>query len=96
MTDPLESFPRFVAAVQRKLEAGRAFELTNPAVERPAGELIAEIQDELADVCGWSACLWAKLEAMWERIEAEHYSVKAKNGSRSAVTRYQPESDDGE
>lgn len=71
MTDPLESFAAFTEHVRRRLEAGRAYEATRPAVERPADDLISEIQDELADVCGWSACLWAKLEALKTRAGKE-------------------------
>jgi len=62
MTDPLAFFASFVDHVRRKLEAGRAFEAATPAVERPTLDLIGEIQDELADMCRWSDCLWARLE----------------------------------
>jgi len=47
-----------------RLEAGRVYETTNPAVERPTVDLIREIQEELEDVSGWSCALWARLEAL--------------------------------
>jgi hypothetical protein len=64
MSDPLSAFPKFAARVRSRLEAGRVYEATNPAVERPVLALIREIQEELEDVCGWSCALWAKLEAL--------------------------------
>jgi hypothetical protein len=62
--DPLDVLPAFVEVLRKRLEAGRSYEATNPAVERPSADLIDEIQEELADVCGWSVALWARLERL--------------------------------
>jgi hypothetical protein len=67
VTDPLDAFPAFAERVRSRLEAGRAYEATNPAVERRTLDLIREIQEELEDVCGWSCALWARLEALRTR-----------------------------
>jgi hypothetical protein len=63
-SETLGAFPAFAQSVRARLEAGCAYEATRPAVERPAVDLITEIQEELADVCGWSVALWARLERL--------------------------------
>lgn len=65
MPDP--SFEAFLGQVRARLERGReVFE--DRSLERPATELLTEIQEELADVCGWSALLWSRLERLREEL----------------------------
>ncbi len=59
------TFEAFVAQVRARHEAGRV-EYGDRSYSLPPAELAAEIQEELADVCGWSAVLWARLEAAKE------------------------------
>ena len=66
-------FEAFLAEVRSRLERGRV-DFEDRSLERPAMELITEIQEELADVCGWSAILWCRLERIREaaaRVETE-------------------------
>ena len=58
-----EYFPKYCAVVAAKLHLG-AIEYGDKSFDMEAQDLIAEIQDELADVCGWSAVLWTKLEKL--------------------------------
>lgn len=53
----------FLARVRRRLEAGAA-EYGDASHQRPNDDLVDEIQQELEDVCGWAAILWAKLDRL--------------------------------
>lgn len=53
----------FLSRVRQRLEAGAA-EYGDASHHRPDDELIDEIQQELEDVCGWAAILWAKLDRL--------------------------------
>ena len=64
MSKTIEAFPAFAERVRTRLEAGRVYETTNPAVERSSLDLIRQIQEEIEDICGWSVGLWARLEAL--------------------------------
>lgn len=57
----MKDHEQFLAVVRQRLEAG-AQEYGDASHRRPVGELLDEIQQELADVCGWSAILWGRLE----------------------------------
>lgn len=70
MSKTIEAFPAFAERVRARLEAGRVYEATTPAVERPTLELIREIQEELEDVSGWSCALWARLEGLKAKVAA--------------------------
>ncbi len=65
--DPLTSWPAFSARVRERLEAGRT-EYGDTSFERPPGELLEEIQQELCDVCGWSFILFERLERLRRRL----------------------------
>lgn len=68
MSRTIDAFPQFATRVRARLEAGRAYEATKPAAERPAADLIREVQEEIEDICGWSCALWARLEAIREKV----------------------------
>jgi hypothetical protein len=40
----------------------------NKSFNRPFGELLDEIQQELEDVCGWSAILWSRLQRLRDEL----------------------------
>ena len=56
-------FAAFMAAVEARLELGAA-EYGDRSFSRDLVELLAEIKEELADVCGWGAVLFARIERM--------------------------------
>jgi hypothetical protein len=78
----IDAFPAFAERVRARLEAGRVYEAAKPAAERPALDLVREIQEELEDVCGWSVALWARLEAI--RTRAAMVDQEASNAERPA------------
>lgn len=53
----------FLARVRARLAKGHD-EYGDASHDRAAGDLIREVQEELEDVAGWSAILWAKLERL--------------------------------
>lgn len=55
----------FLARVRERLEAGER-EYAGRSHARPTDDLLVEIQQELEDVCGWSAILWARLQRLRE------------------------------
>jgi len=57
----------FVARLRARLDAG-AREYGNATFERPAAELIDEIQQELEDVAGWGFLLWVRLDRLREHV----------------------------
>lgn len=55
---------------------------------RPATELIAEVQEELADVCGWSAILWSRLQRLRDAAaRIDHEDPRAQLAARLNQTR---------
>lgn len=66
-----DPWPAFVEAVARRLVAGER-EYQGRSFERPPSELLAEIREELEDVCGWGYVLWTRLRALEAQLaEAE-------------------------
>lgn len=63
MADPVARWPEFVSVVRSRLELGREAYGDRSFGAEPA-QLVAEVQAELADVCGWAFILWSRLEAM--------------------------------
>lgn len=61
-----DTFDAFLAQVRSRLERGREV-FADRSLERTGPELLSEVQEELADVAGWSALLWSRLE----RLRAE-------------------------
>lgn len=61
-------FDCFLLEVRERLRRGR-IEFQDRSLERPAVGLLAEIQEELADVAGWSAILWSRLQRIREAAE---------------------------
>jgi hypothetical protein len=68
-----QDLDRFVGKITERLKAGateygdRSFLTTTPST-------VDEIQEELADVCGWSFIAWCKLE----RLKAETARLEAR------------------
>jgi len=54
---------RFLSMVRARLEAGRD-EYGDRSFSRAPTELIGEIEEELLDVVGWSAVLFAKVQRL--------------------------------
>ena len=69
MTDINAAFDRFVAHLRARLVAGAAT-YGEASFQRPAADLVDEVQQELEDVCGWSLILWTRLERLRERLDA--------------------------
>ena len=65
--NPLDRWPDFADAVRTRLEKGQA-EYGDASFERPPEELMAEIDEELADVCGWAFVLWFRVRGMRNRL----------------------------
>jgi hypothetical protein len=65
MSEQAQRFEDFLEQVRARHAAGRT-EYGDRSYSLLPGELAAEIQEELADVCGWSAVLWARLESARE------------------------------
>ena len=61
----MDSFAAFMRGVASRLEAG-AREYGDVSFERPATELLSEIEEELLDVCAWSFIAWTRLRAVAE------------------------------
>lgn len=61
-------WPAFVQAVEARLEAGAAA-YGDRSFERPAGELVGEIAEELEDVAGWAFVLWCRMESLKRRLQ---------------------------
>ena len=53
----------FHANVRRRFQAAKPV-YGDASFEVPIDRVIAEIQEELEDVAGWSAIMWARLEGM--------------------------------
>ena len=66
--DPLAAWPSFAEAVRARLEKGQA-EYGDASFQRPPEELAAEIEEELADVCGWAFVLWCRVRRLREAVE---------------------------
>jgi len=68
---------RFTTRLRARLDAG-AREYGSTTFERPAAELIDEIQQELEDVAGWGFVLWVRLDRLRAHVarataEGEHH-----------------------
>ena len=62
------SFDTFASMVAQRLEQGRR-QYGDQSFARPPAELAAEIEEELADVCGWAFVLWTRVRRLRERVE---------------------------
>jgi hypothetical protein len=62
-----EDFPIFMEEVlSRAIEGAKTY--GDHSYDRPKAELIDEIMQECADVCGWSFILWARLFHMKHKL----------------------------
>ena len=68
---------RFVGRLRDRIIAGAAT-YADTSFQRPAADLVDEVQQELEDVCGWSLILWIRLERLRERVDA----IAAEGGDR--------------
>lgn len=64
----MNDFDDFLAVVRARLERGRT-DFEDRSLDRPATELVDEIGEELADVAGWAAVLWVRLQRIRELAE---------------------------
>ena len=69
MKTTAELCEEFLARVRARMAAGAA-EYGDKSFQAPAPKTIDEIQQELADVCGWSAVLYVRLERLKEAAKA--------------------------
>jgi hypothetical protein len=67
MSNPLQQWPAFAGKVRSRLEAGRAI-YQDRSFSRSPGELLGEIDDELADVAAYAFILHCRLEAMRDAL----------------------------
>jgi hypothetical protein len=59
----MRDFDAFLAEVRARLDRGRQ-DFGDRSLERPCAELVDEIREELCDVAGWAAVMWARLERL--------------------------------
>lgn len=60
------AWERFKGLMEAKMSRGA---VEHPdTFERPAGELLDELQAECLDMAGWGFCLWQRIERMRERM----------------------------
>lgn len=69
-----DSRAAFFAELDAKLDAG-ARQYGERSFERPAPELIAELQAEALDIAGWGWILWDRLERLKVAAEAAEAAV---------------------
>ncbi len=69
MTLRHDDLDRFVERLRARLEAG-ATTYGASSFERPAAELLDEVQQELEDVCGWSLLLWIRLDRLRHDVDS--------------------------
>ena len=62
------SFDTFAAMVAERLEQGRR-QYGDRSFELPPSELASEIEEELADVCGWAFVLWTRVRRLRARLD---------------------------
>ncbi len=79
MGDPLDRLPEFFSQVQTRLLAGRRA-YGDKSFSKDPRELLAEIEQELLDVCGWSYCLYVRLAAMRQALRDVEPSSQVANG----------------
>jgi len=72
--DPLSYWPQFVATTEARMRVGRQ-EYGDVSFSRNPEALITEIEEELADVCGWSFVLFARLQRLREALRASALSL---------------------
>lgn len=65
--DPFDRWPAFIERIHARLEVGRRA-YGDASFERPADELLDEIEAELLDVCGWSFVLYERIERLRQRV----------------------------
>jgi hypothetical protein len=63
MSDDDAEVARFLSMVRDRLHAGRR-EYGDQSFTRPPAALIGEIEEELLDVVGWSAVLFARVQRL--------------------------------
>ena len=61
--DHTDEMPRFFAAIADRLDRGRT-EYGNVA----RADVLAEVMQEIEDICGWSYLLWRRVKKLRERI----------------------------
>jgi hypothetical protein len=59
----VESWTHFSERVASRLEAGRR-EYGDRSFSKEPKAILAEVEQELFDVCGWSFILWCRLQTM--------------------------------
>jgi hypothetical protein len=62
-----DRWPEFTAKVERRLQVGCAT-YGDKSFQRPVGELIGEIEQELFDVMGWGFILYCRLEEARKKV----------------------------
>ena len=65
--NPLDRWPEFAGTVRARLEKGQA-EYGDTSFRRPPEELVGEIEEELADVCGWAFVLWCRVRGLEKEV----------------------------
>ena len=64
------SFDAFAAMVAARLEQGRRA-YGDRSFERDPAEVAGEIEEELADICGWSFILWTRVRRLKARLDTD-------------------------
>jgi hypothetical protein len=64
VSDPLDTFESFAAAVRGRLDAGR-IAYSDRSFDADPGVLLAELQQEALDLAGWGFILFERLERRW-------------------------------
>lgn len=66
-TDPLGYWPELMELVRVRMEHGTRTYGAQSFRRHPV-ELVGEIEEELADVCGWGFILWARLQQLKSKL----------------------------
>ena len=73
--DPLDHWPDFAGTVRARLEKGQA-EYGDASFQLPPEELVGEIEEELADVCGWAFVLWCRVRGLEKAVSVSRADDK--------------------
>jgi hypothetical protein len=93
--DPREVWPAFAERVRARLEAG-AREYGSRSLQRPLVDIADEVEQELADVCGWSAVMVARMRGLSHRLqELDGVQVVVPQEAPSASPEYSADTHEG-
>ena len=69
MSDPLwkKHWPEFETVMKKRLSRGYV-EYGDDSFDRPALQLVAEVEEEILDVIGWSFMWWVRMQRVKDKL----------------------------